>query len=123
MQPTTKLVLIKIIHTLIWICFNIVIFTMLYLVMVNKMGPVLWIGYGLVFTEGLVLLAFNGVCPLTIVANKFSDASRSNFDIYLPNWLARYNKKIYTTIVIVIAVLTVYRLLTNHTTIMAGAGD
>ena len=34
-------------------------------------------------------------CPLTIVARRYSDSQLPNFDIYLPIWLARYNKHIY----------------------------
>jgi hypothetical protein len=34
-------------------------------------------------------------CPLTRVAARYSDDQRDNFDIYLPLWLARYNKLIF----------------------------
>jgi hypothetical protein len=34
-------------------------------------------------------------CPLTGVAARFTDDRRDNFDIYLPLWLARYNKPIF----------------------------
>jgi len=103
-------------HTLVWLCFNAVIFYMLYAVIANKIGWRLWMGYGLVLVEGIVLLLFNYTCPLTIVAHKYSGSTRDNFDIYLPNWLARYNKIIYTVILIVITVMTIYRLLDkNHT--------
>ncbi|SEM85971.1 hypothetical protein SAMN05216436_108131 [bacterium A37T11] len=40
------------------IFFNIVIAYMLYAVIVNKLDTWLWICYGLVLTEGLVLLIF-----------------------------------------------------------------
>jgi hypothetical protein len=44
-------------------------------------------------------LALNrGRCPLTDLAARFSDEQTDNFDIYLPNWLARYNKAIFGTI-------------------------
>ncbi|MBK9105137.1 MAG: hypothetical protein IPL92_11365 [Saprospiraceae bacterium] len=112
MNSESKLVLIKVLHTLVWIFFNIVIFYMLYAVIVDKIDRWLWIGYGLVFLEGLTLLAFKFFCPLTIIARKYSDSMQDNFDIYLPNWLARYTKLIYTSIVGVIVIITVYRLLT-----------
>jgi hypothetical protein len=110
MQRQTKLVLVKVIHTLIWIFFNVVIFYMLYAVVQNKIDRWLWIGYGLVFLEGLTLLFFKFFCPLTLIARKYSDSAKDNFDIYLPNWLARYTKLIYTSIMVVIIILTVYRL-------------
>ena len=115
MPDETKLTIVKIIHTLVWTGFNIVIFYMLYAVITNKADWLLWMGHGLILTEGIVLYAFNNVCPLTIIARRYTVVQPDNFDIYLPNWLARYNKKIYAAIVIVIAILTVYRLLNNHT--------
>ena len=32
-------------------------------------------------------------------------------DIYLPNWLARYNKEIYTVIVLIAIAILIYRLI------------
>ena len=111
MQRNTKLVVVKVIHTLIWIFFNVVIFYMLYAVVKNKIDGWLWIGYGLVFLEGLTLLLFKFFCPLTLIARQYSDSTKDNFDINLPNWLARYTKVIYTSIMGIIIVITIYRLL------------
>lgn len=110
MTKETSLTIIKIAHTLIWLFFNVVIFYMLYAVIVNKLDKWLWIGFGLVALEGLVLLIFRFFCPLTILARKYSDSTRDNFDIYLPNWLARHNKLIYTTLVVMIGLLAIFRL-------------
>jgi hypothetical protein len=68
-------------------------------------------GYGLFILEGIVLVVFKFFCPLTIIARRYSDSTKENFDIYLPNWLAKHNKLIYTSILGVIMALTVYRLL------------
>jgi NhaP-type Na+/H+ or K+/H+ antiporter len=111
MTNADKLRMIKIAHTAIWIFFNIVIFYMLYAAITGKLDKWLWIGYGLIILEGLTLWAFNMFCPLTVWARKYSDDPQDNFDIYLPNWLARHNKTIYTSIVGGIAVITLYRLL------------
>jgi hypothetical protein len=107
----TKLKLIKTIHTLIWVFFNFVIFYMLYAVIIDKLDNWLWIGYVFIILEGLTLLIFKFFCPLTIIARKYSDSTKENFDIYLPNWLAKYNKRIYSGIMIVIVILTVYRVM------------
>lgn len=111
MHSKTKLTIIKTIHTFIWIFFNVVIFYMLYAVLTNKFDKWLWIGYGLVALEGTTLLVFKFFCPLTIMARKYSDSQKDNFDIYLPNWLAKYTKLIYTSILLIIVFLTVFRLL------------
>ena len=85
---------------------------MLYAVLADKIDKWLWIGFGLVILEGLTLLLFKFFCPLTIIARRYSDSTRDNFDIYLPNWLARYTKLIYTSIVGVILLILIYRLMT-----------
>jgi hypothetical protein len=106
-----KLFWIKIVHTLVWLFFNVVIFYLLYAVIVNKIDLWVWICVGLVFLEGLVLAIFKMFCPLTIMARKYSDSSKDNFDIFLPNWLAKYNKLIYTTIFCIALAILAYQLI------------
>ena len=110
MNDAAKLKSIKILHTLIWIFFNIVIFYLLYAVIANKIDHWVWICLALIALEGLTLLIFRNVCPVTIAAKKYSNSEKANFDIYLPNWLARYNKQIYTSIVLIAIVILIYRL-------------
>ena len=107
----TNLTTIKIIHTIIWVFFNVVLFYMAYAVIVDKIDKYVWIGIGLILLEGIVLLSFKKMCPLTIMARKYSDSTKDNFDIYLPNWLARNNKLIYTIFFIIIICGIVYRIL------------
>ncbi len=111
MNNETKLIIIKIIHTVIWLFFNAVIFYMLYAALTNKIDIWLWIGYGLFMLEGITLLMFRFFCPLTVMARKYSNSTKDNFDIYIPNWLAKYNKLIYTSILILITIITIYQLL------------
>ncbi|WP_276497121.1 hypothetical protein [Pontibacter litorisediminis] len=107
---SSMLVLIKVVHTLIWVFFNVVIFYLLYAVLTNRINRWVWICLGLIALEGLVLLAFRNMCPITVVARRYSASTRDNFDIYLPNWLARYNKQIYTSIVLLSVLILLYRL-------------
>ncbi|HEX5653238.1 MAG TPA: hypothetical protein VFX58_09200 [Chitinophagaceae bacterium] len=111
MRKESKLIIIKSIHTLVWIFFNVVIFYMLYAVIVNKIDKWLWIGYGLFLIEGILLLVFKFFCPLTVIARKYSNSTKDNFDIYLPNWLAKYNKPVYTSLLGIIILITIYQLL------------
>jgi hypothetical protein len=90
--------------------FNIVIFYLLYAVIIDKIDKWIWICLGLILLEGIILVGFKRICPVTIIARKYSDSTKDNFDIYLPNWLARHNKLIYTSIVIVAVVILIYRL-------------
>jgi hypothetical protein len=111
MANNIKLLLIKVIHTLIWVFFNGVIFYMLYAAIANKLDLWLWIGYGFVFLEGLILLAFKNHCPLNLMARKYTNSPKDNFDVYLPSWLAKYTKLIYTTIFGIISIITIYQIL------------
>ena len=106
MSPLTT---IKIIHTLVWLFFNVVLFYMAYAVIINKIDKFVWIGVALIVLEGIVLLLFSRMCPLTIIARKYSDSTKDNFDIYLPRWLAKHNKLIYTSLFIAIVLGLIYR--------------
>src|SRR4030095_7424946 len=110
MTVSSKLTFIKLIHTSIWIFFNLVIFYLLYAVIVDKIDKWIWIGLGLFLLEGIVLLVFKMKCPLTVVARRYSDSTKENFDIYLPNWLAKYNKLIYSSILLIVIATLIYRL-------------
>ncbi len=112
MTAYTKLTIIKAIHTAIWLFFNVVIFYFLYAVLVAKIDIRMWICVTLIALEGLTLALFKNICPITIAARRFSDSSKDNFDIFLPNWLARHNKTIYSAIVGVAVVVLIYRLVT-----------
>lgn len=111
MDNSLKLTLIKILHTLIWVFFNIVIFYLLYAVIINKLDKWVWICLGIIVLEGFILLIFKAICPITLIARGYSDSKKDNFDIFLPNWLAKYKKPIYTTIVIIAIIILIYRLL------------
>ena len=114
MNQKDKLLAIKLIHTLIWAFFVFVIFYILYSGITNKVNTFTWIGVGLIIGEGLVLLIFKMFCPLTVLARKYSDSQRENFDIFLPNWLAKYNKLIFTSIFIIGLILVVTRVIQNQ---------
>lgn len=110
MTDNAKLIVVKMIHTLVWIFLNVVIFYLLYAVIIGRIDKWIWICLGLIAIEGVVLLVFKNLCPITIVARKYSQSTRDNFDIFLPNWLARYNKQIYSGIVLVALAILAFRL-------------
>jgi len=109
MNNTHKLLLIKILHTIIWVLFVAVIFYIVYSGLTDSVTTYTWIGIGVILGEGLVLLLFKMYCPLTVIARKYSDSQKDNFDIFLPNWLAKYNKLIFTSIYILGVILVLYR--------------
>jgi hypothetical protein len=64
---------------------------------------------GVVLVECGVLAANRGVCPLTNVAARYTGQRTPNFDIYLPVWLARYNKTIFGVLFVVGGVFAFWR--------------
>jgi hypothetical protein len=111
MTNTAKLNIIKLIHTIIWVFFNVVIFYLYYAAITNNIDNRVWICIGLILLEGLVLLVFKMFCPITVIARKYSGSRKDNFDIFLPNWLARYNKLIYTSLFIIVLIILGFRVL------------
>jgi hypothetical protein len=109
MSPAGKLLTIKLLHTVIWAFFVAVIFYILYTGITNTVNTYTWIGIALIIGEGLTLVIFNMFCPLTLIAKKYSDSEKDNFDIFLPNWLAKYNKQIFTSIFLIGLFFVLYR--------------
>jgi hypothetical protein len=85
---------VKIVHTLAWTVFAgcIVILPMVAWRRDFRTAGIL---IAVVLAEVLVLLANRMRCPLTAVAARYTDDRRDNFDIYLPLWVARYNKQLF----------------------------
>jgi hypothetical protein len=110
MSPSDKLLAIKWVHTIIWIFFVSVIFYILYSGVTNQINMYTWIAIGLIILEGIILTIFKMFCPLTILARRYSDSENDNFDIFLPNWLAKYNKVIFTTIYLLAVILVLVRI-------------
>jgi hypothetical protein len=112
MSNAQKLLLIKLLHTAIWAFFVAAIFYTLYSGLADQLTSYTWVAIGLVVGEGLLLALFGRRCPLTVLARQYSTSPRDNFDIFLPNGLARYNQLIFTCIYAVGVALVVYRLAT-----------
>jgi hypothetical protein len=108
-----KLRQIKLLHTAVWVVMVAAIFQILYSGWSGNISPLTWGAFGLMAFEGLALWYGKGACPLTPVARQYSDSRKANFDIYLPEWLARWNKEIFGTLLLVGVVLVVWRFFTN----------
>ena len=90
----TSLRLIKALHTLVWAVFAGSILAIPVLAWRGEL-VLAWGLVGFVLLEVMVLVANGFRCPLTDVAARYTDERQDNFDIYLPLWLARYNKTIF----------------------------
>jgi polyferredoxin len=103
-----KLVWIKLLHIGVWIFFNIVLLYLFYAAITDRTGLWFWLGVGAFFLEFVVLLIYNWNCPITFWARNYSDSQMDNFDIYLPNWLARHNKTIYSILIGILFIIFIY---------------
>ncbi|MEP6563895.1 MAG: hypothetical protein ABJB10_02080 [Mesorhizobium sp.] len=88
---------IKAIHTVVWAFFVACILAIWVCALRGEYFHAA-LSIGVVLVEALVLVANGWRCPLTSVAAGYTDDRRDNFDIYLPEWLARHNKLIFGTL-------------------------
>ncbi len=108
MHDAAALTLVKLIHTLAWAFFAACILAIPIAAWRGDLRLALVL-IAIVFVEVLVLAANSRRCPLTNVAARYTDDRRDNFDIYLPLWLARYNKHIFGGIFVASLVFTLTR--------------
>ena len=90
----TLLTTIKIVHTAVWVFFVASILAIwVFAWRADFFNAALAIG--VVLVEVVVLIGNGLRCPLTSLAARYTDDRRPNFDIYLPEWLARHNQLIF----------------------------
>lgn len=94
MSASGALRAIKLLHTVVWACLAVAILS---LPVLGVLGWFQWAAVvtGMVLLECLVLAVNHWRCPLTNAAEPFTSDRSDNFDIYLPLWLARNNKRLF----------------------------
>jgi hypothetical protein len=94
MRPGTALVVVKVVHTVVWAFFASSIVATPVAALAGRPGLALVLT--VVVLGEIAVLAMNHMrCPLTDVAGRYTDDRDDNFDIYLPRWLARNNKRVF----------------------------
>jgi len=111
MKNNTKLILIKLIHTAIWCVFAAAIFYVLYAGIFDRVTMLVWYCIGLVFIECIVLLVCKWKCPFTLLGRKYTNTPQIGFDIFLPAWLAKHNKTIFSILFAIGLALVLWRVL------------
>ncbi len=104
-----RLFIIKPIHTAIWLVMVTAILYVCYAGIADKINGLVWFCVALIVVEGIVLLICKWRCPLTIIARKYTDNQPVGFDIFIPAWLAKHNKTIFTTIFLAGTLLVLWR--------------
>ena len=94
------LVAIKLLHTAVWAVMAGCIVALQIAALLHRFdwATILTV---IIVVECGVLALNKGRCPLTGLAARFTEERTDNFDIYLPNWVARHNKAIFGTLFVV----------------------
>jgi hypothetical protein len=85
---------IKVAHTIVWAFFVGCILAIPVASWRGEHRVAAWLAVA-VAGEVVILVINKWRCPLTSVAARYTDDRLENFDIYLPEWLAKYNKSIF----------------------------
>ncbi|MBK7591683.1 MAG: hypothetical protein IPI27_10340 [Betaproteobacteria bacterium] len=91
---------VRVLHTLVWALFAGCIVA---IPIASALGrhAVAAVLAAIVAGEVIVLVGNGFRCPLTALAARYTDDRRANFDICLPEWLARHNQAIFGTLYVV----------------------
>ena len=100
-----RLRFVRILHTIVWAFFAGCVVAIPVLAWAGMFSQA-FIFIGIVLIEVLILAINSWHCPLTTVAARYTADRRDNFDIYIPEWLARHNKLIFGTIYMAGIILT-----------------
>ena len=111
LDDSKKLILVKVAHTAIWAVFVAAIFYVLFAGIFDRVRLLVWICIGLIFVECAILLIYKWKCPFTLLGQKYTSNHEVGFDIFLPAWLAKYNKVIFGGLFIVGLILVFWRVL------------
>jgi len=85
---------------------------LLYEVVFDKISSLTWIAVALFAIEGIILIANNWTCPLTIYAEKLESYHGQTTDIFfLPKWFGDRMFIFYGGLLVVALLLLVIRLL------------
>ena len=100
MESVGKLRIVRSLHTLVWAVFAGSILAIPYFTYSGRLR-IAWALIVFVLIEVAVLVANRMRCPLTDVAGRYTKERWDNFDIYLPLWIARYNKQIFGVLYVI----------------------
>ena len=111
LSATDKLNIIKFTHTVVWGIFVAAILYVCYAGIFDRITSLVWLCIVVVLIEAVVLLINKWKCPLTVLGYKYTNNHDVGFDIFLPKWLSKHNKTIFSTIFSVGFALVLWRVM------------
>ncbi len=112
-EKVRTLTLIKLLHTAVWAVMAASTIFLVYCGVVDHIWWLTWAAMVLMLGESTVIMLNSWVCPLTPIAARHTDRRGPNFDIYLPRWLAKYNKHIFGPLLAIGVGLVVWRVVSK----------
>lgn len=79
---------VKLVHTAIFAVLSACVLYVFYSGAFDRITAWTWAAIAAILVEGMVLAAFGGRCPLTIVAERLGAIDGTVSDIFLPKWFA-----------------------------------
>ena len=109
MNKAQVLLLVRTVHTLIYVLMVAAIAVLLFAGITGYSGAWLWISLGLVVIEGIVFLGNGMRCPLTALAVRFGAEKGHAFDTLLPERFTRYTFRFFGSLSAIGALLLILR--------------
>lgn len=106
-----SLVLIKSIHTAIFVVMNVCLAILIFEVITDRISYLSWISIAALLTESVVLVANGWRCPISIYAQNIGVTDGHESDIFLPLWFTDRIPVVYGSVLAVTLVFFVIRLL------------
>ena len=104
-------VLIRSVHTLIFLVMGGLLLGFLFEVITDRITPLTWIAVVVLLLEGVVLMLNGWRCPLGTYAEQVGAIKTSESDMLLPRWFTALIFPVCSTLLAVALVLLAFRLL------------
>jgi hypothetical protein len=105
------LIAVRLLHTIVWVAFVTSLVFLFHAAWTLRLKRAAWLT-AIILAETLLLLLNHWRCPLTDLAALYTSDRSDAFDIYLPGFIARYNKLIFGSFFIVSELLLGWRWIT-----------
>jgi hypothetical protein len=86
-----------------------------YLAFVGRFNLWFFISITLLGGEIVVIVVNRWHCPLTDIMARYTPDRQANFDIYLPEWLAKHNIRIFSVLIAIEMIVVVFRRFVGQT--------
>jgi len=113
MSNAHKLLLIRTLHTVIYLILATSVVFVLVAAFLGYFGPLLLVAVILIGLEVIVFVASGMKCPLTDLAKKYGAEKGYVFDTFLPEALAKYTFRFFGSLLVIGLIVLIFRMLSR----------